>query len=664
VSALSPDELKNETESESLDTEKRSFGFAQDVSETMLQEADDVRLSIARTANRLFAPEPLGFSRETLIDLYGDILQLPARLPDKISDLIKDTRTLGVLGSFLGFFILLGITKFFVDRKKVITYLETLLQPFEKKLPDILNQYISLLLHLMVTLLIPVSYWIVYRVISAFTNLEAPWFLMMGNLIIIWITGAAFLLIIHELFIGKLISIPSQYAQLIHRILKIITLYVIFTLILFHCAEAFNLNPEYLALLKLSLSLTVVFASLNLISRKKAILSLIPKLPYKSYNYFRKSLVRFYTPAMIGTFLTGFLWSFGYRDLSRLIWLKTWALAVSIVIIGLLYHYFSKLLKDRQNARTKQIEASGIFYSGILAALNFTTIIALIYTVMFLLGLFEPLKRLISFPIFIAGGSGVSLWSFIRFMLIIWVFNLFSRILRGYLDYKVFPILNVEIGLAYSINTFLNYILLLLGALIALYSIGLDLRILMVFAGAIGIGIGLGLQSFASNVISGLMLIFGQKIRKGDWIQTGDTLGYVREVTLHVTKVVTRDNVEYLIPNAEMTSKTIINYTLTDPNIRIYIPVGVSYNADPEIVKNILLEQARKYGNLCKNHQPDVWFSEYAESSINFVLLVWIDVRQISEPEVKSDLYFEIFKALAANSIEIPFPQHDIHIQK
>jgi len=140
-------------------------------------------------------------------------------------------------------------------------------------------------------------------------------------------------------------------------------------------------------------------------------------------------------------------------------------------------------------------------------------------------------------------------------------------------------------------------------------------------------------------------------------------VGKVQEVTLRATKVATRDNIEYLIPNAELTSSTIVNYTLTEPLIRLHLPVGVSYNADPRQVEQILLKAAEENPNISKEKQSKVWFAEYGDSSINFELLTWIDIHHIGRGEIRSQLYFAIFQALAEANIEIPFPQRDLHVR-
>ena len=224
-------------------------------------------------------------------------------------------------------------------------------------------------------------------------------------------------------------------------------------------------------------------------------------------------------------------------------------------------------------------------------------------------------------------------------------------------------VLGIDPGLGYALNTFFKYLSLAIGFFISISLVGIDLRFLLVFAGAAGIGIGLGLQNMAANVISGFTIIFGGKIRKGDWIEVGETLGVVTDIYLRATKVRTRDNIEYLIPNSDLISKTIVNYSLSSPLIRIELPVGVSYDADPQDVERIMVEVAEKEPLVSGYEKPVVRFVEYANSSINFELLVWIDVREVPRRKVRSALYFAIFNEFKNAGIQIPFPQRDIHIR-
>jgi small-conductance mechanosensitive channel len=223
--------------------------------------------------------------------------------------------------------------------------------------------------------------------------------------------------------------------------------------------------------------------------------------------------------------------------------------------------------------------------------------------------------------------------------------------------------MKVEQGTGYAIDTFLNYFLLIIGIFISLEIVGFDLRALLVFAGAIGIGLGLALQSVAANLISGFSIIFGGKIRKGDWLEVGDTLGMVSDIDLRATKLRSRDNIEYIIPNADIMSNTIVNYSLSSPMIRIAVSFGVSYGSDPREIEKIVLAVAEKEPEVMVGKKPEIRFIGYGDNSIDFQLLVWIDVRKTARRYIRSRLYFAIFDAFKQANIEIPFPQRDLHIR-
>jgi small-conductance mechanosensitive channel len=280
-----------------------------------------------------------------------------------------------------------------------------------------------------------------------------------------------------------------------------------------------------------------------------------------------------------------------------------------------------------------------------------------------LLGLLAILRTVMSIPVLIMGGTAITLWTIFSAIIILMAFFFASRLLRAYLDYRIYPRLGIDQGLGYVLNTVLNYAFLAMGFLIALRIVGLDLRFLLVFAGAVGIGIGLGLQSLAANIISGFSIIFGGKVRKGDWIEVGGTLGEMTDIYLASAKIRTRDNIEYIIPNADLVTSTIVNYSLSSAFIRMDLLVGVAYDADPRAVEKILLEAAVAEPLVSDYRQPAVRFVEYGDNSINFELLFWIDVRNTARRRVRSALYFAIFEALKAAGIEIPFPQRDLHIR-
>jgi len=201
-----------------------------------------------------------------------------------------------------------------------------------------------------------------------------------------------------------------------------------------------------------------------------------------------------------------------------------------------------------------------------------------------------------------------------------------------------------------------------LGIIIAVQSIGLNLTSLAVVFGLLSVGIGFGLQNVASNFISGLIILFERPIEIGDRITVGDVWGDVVNINLRATLILTIDNIAIIVPNSEFISSRVTNWSYRDSKVRVHIPVGVAYGSDVQLVTNSLLEVARNNAEVMKDPAPEVWFTQFGDSSLKFELLVWtLDPKR--RPEVISDLNKSIDAIFRKNKIEIPFPQRDIHIR-
>jgi small-conductance mechanosensitive channel len=257
-----------------------------------------------------------------------------------------------------------------------------------------------------------------------------------------------------------------------------------------------------------------------------------------------------------------------------------------------------QILQSRLYKWSAQIDITdetALFLSrSMKSLLLYATITASVGVILNLLGLLDPLQQLMSFQVLQMGESPVTFWIIIKAVLILLAIIYATQLLQAYLDYRVYPSIGVDQGLGYALNVFFKYVSLAIGVLISLKIVGIDLRFFLVFAGAIGIGVGLGLQNMAANVISGFTIVFGGKIRKGDWIEVSNTLGVVTDIYLRATKIRTRDNIEYLIPNSNLISDIVVNYSLSSSFIRVEVPVGVSYDADPREVEKIILEAAQE----------------------------------------------------------------------
>lgn len=219
----------------------------------------------------------------------------------------------------------------------------------------------------------------------------------------------------------------------------------------------------------------------------------------------------------------------------------------------------------------------------------------------------------------------------------------------------------------YVIGRIINYIILFVGFLIALLALGIKLTELALVASALGVGIGLGLQGLVNNFVSGLMILLEKSLKVGDFIELGNGLvGEVKEIQMRATLIRTNDNVDILIPNAELTTTMLTNWTLADNVRRFRIPFSVAYGTDKNLVKQAVLEAASnvEYTLDAEGKKPQVWMTGFGDSSLNFTLGVWVQPERVKHPtSLMSDYLWAIDDSFRKYQIEIPFPQRDLHIR-
>jgi len=636
---------------------------SENITDAMMAEAARVGEQFHTEARSLFARTPLGWDFDTIDAIYRWFLSLPGRLPEILAEIREQGRLLGFAGSgFILALITAALYSLFLQAR-VLRWMTQRVQPVQEWVPEEFFPYFLALLRVAVSSLVPLLLLAAFSLIYAFVPYRAPWFLFIQKILILWALGAVIINLLRELLFHDLFPVAPTHGKTLFQICRVVLIYILTALAVVQGAEAFGVRPDVQAFIRFIISLTIVCALIPLLVKKRALLSLLPDLPYSYYQRFVRILDRYYFPVVFFTFLTGLLWCFGYREFSKTLWIKTWAVAGAFVLVMLCYHILNGWLKKWIERHETEEEEAVFLFGSLRSLLMYATVLATFLVTFHLLGFLEPIRRMLSFPFFHAGETAISTWILLKALVILVAFLYLTRLLQAYLNYKIYPAIGVEPGLAYVLNTFLRYVGLAVGVLFSLGVVGIDLRIFMVFAGAAGIGIGLGLQSMASNVISGFSLVFGRKLRKEDWIQVGDTRGVVTDIFLRATKVRTRDNVEYLIPNADFITKTFVNFTLSSPMIRIHIPVRVSYRSDADKVRRILVETAGRHEEVLEYREPEVSFASCGESGIDFDLLVWIDIRKIAEWRIRSRLYFDIFEAFRRAGIEIPVPQRDVYIR-
>ena len=226
----------------------------------------------------------------------------------------------------------------------------------------------------------------------------------------------------------------------------------------------------------------------------------------------------------------------------------------------------------------------------------------------------------------------------------------------------VFTRRQLQVGVRISMAKLVHYGFIFVGFLLALVALGVQLRDVTIIAGALGIGIGFGLQGIVVNLVSGLILLFERPIKVGDYIELGQKWAEIKKIGLRATVVETFDRAEVVVPNSDLVSTQVTNWTLSNRFIRLIIPVGVAYGSDVSLVMQTLMECAEANSMVTRVPTPKVFFLAFGESSLDFEVRVWIsDVE--NRRQVQSDLHQEIDRRFRELGIEIAFPQRDLHLR-
>ena len=263
---------------------------------------------------------------------------------------------------------------------------------------------------------------------------------------------------------------------------------------------------------------------------------------------------------------------------------------------------------------------------------------------------------------FEVGTLSVSIGGILTFIAALWAATLISRFIRFLLDDDVLPRLDLPRGVPGSISKLVHYVVIGLGFFIALAVAGISLDRFALIVGALGVGIGFGLQNIVNNFVSGLILIFERPVQVGDTVEVGALLGTVERIGVRSSTVRTFAGAEVIVPNANLVSNEVINWTLSDQNRRIEVAVGVAYGTDPDQVLEILRETATGHPEVLEDPEPVALFRGFGDSSLDFTIWVWARTYQRGL-KVASEIAVAVNRALKEAGIEIPFPQRDLHVR-
>lgn len=263
---------------------------------------------------------------------------------------------------------------------------------------------------------------------------------------------------------------------------------------------------------------------------------------------------------------------------------------------------------------------------------------------------------------FVLGSRSFSILDLLFLLGLLLGLIIISSTITNILRSRILRITGITRGAQEAVAILAKYTLISIGTIVILQVWGLDLSSLAILASALGVGIGLGLQNIAKDFGSGLVLVFERPIQVGDFVEFGEFMGTVERIGARSTEIKTLDQISIIVPNSRFLEQEVINWSHRNPISRIRLPVGVAYKSDPKTVKQVLLEASREHASVLSTPVPQVFFTGFGDSALEFELLVWI-----AEPSkqllIKSDLYFAIETRLRQQEIEIPFPQRDLHLR-
>ena len=260
-------------------------------------------------------------------------------------------------------------------------------------------------------------------------------------------------------------------------------------------------------------------------------------------------------------------------------------------------------------------------------------------------------------------GSAVTPLGLIVLLLILTATWLVAGRVRWLFERRIASVTVMQPGTRHAIGALVRYSVIFVGFFIGLRSVGFQLDAILVALGALGIGIGFGLQNIANNFISGIILLTERPINVGDVVDVGSgVLGTVERVGIRATTVRQFDQTQAIVPNADLISSVVTNWTLDDRRVRVDFVVGVAYGSDTALVRRLLEEELARHQDVLADPEPRVLFTEFGDSSLNFRILAYVaDLAQ--RLTTQSDLHYAIDQAFRDHNVEIPFPQRDLHLR-
>lgn len=261
------------------------------------------------------------------------------------------------------------------------------------------------------------------------------------------------------------------------------------------------------------------------------------------------------------------------------------------------------------------------------------------------------------------GSLDLSIYGFLSGLFVLVFLLWLVQITTEFLEKRIKTVRGLSPSLQVLASKVVKITLVAIAVLIAVDSMGLDLTVLTVFGGAFGLGLGFGLQKVVSNFVSGVILLLDRSIKPGDVIEIDDTYGWINNLRARYVSIITRDGTEHLIPNEDLITQRVVNWSFTDELVRLRVPIGVSYNSDIHRVIDRVVEAAKSVERILDDPSPRCLLKGFGDSSVDLELMFWISDPSNGVSNVKSEALLQVWDAFKEHGIEIPFPQRDVHFR-
>lgn len=288
-------------------------------------------------------------------------------------------------------------------------------------------------------------------------------------------------------------------------------------------------------------------------------------------------------------------------------------------------------------------------------------IVAWIYVATVILGITDNIALVLDGLGFEAGDTRLSVLTLLKGLIVFVVLMWLAFSAGNFLDHRLQRSNELTPSLRILIGKILRITLVVIAALVAITTgFNIDLTVFAVFAGALGVGIGFGLQQVVSNFVSGIVILLDRSIKPGDTISLGGTFGWIQELRARFVSVVTRDGLEYLIPNENFITQEVINWSFSDELVRLDVAFGVSYDSDPHEITRLAIEAAAGVPRVVETKTPACWLTGFGDSSIDFVLRFWIRDPQKGLTGIRGTVLLALWDKFKEHGVEFPYPHREV----